>query len=80
LREREAGEDPHLIPSTVPDKRWWWENRCGQRSCGCPLPGSVPGQVRQDFEQPGLVEGLPAHGRGAGTRSSIRSLPTQTSL
>jgi len=29
-----------------------------QRSCGCPLPGSVPGQAGRDFEQPGLVEGV----------------------
>jgi len=35
-----------------------------QRSCGCPLPGSVQGQAGQGFEQPGLVEGVPAHGRG----------------
>jgi len=33
-----------------------------QRSCGCPLPGSVQGQVGCGFEQPGLVEGVPAHG------------------
>jgi len=39
-----------------------------QRSCGCPLPGSVQGQLGQGFEQPGLVEGVPAHGRGVGTR------------
>jgi len=39
-----------------------------QRSCGCPLPGSVQGQVRRGFEQLGLVEGVPAHGRGVGTR------------
>jgi len=37
-----------------------------QRSCGCPLPGSVPGQIGWGFEQPGLVEGVPAHGRGVG--------------
>ena len=36
-----------------------------QRSCGCPwLPGSVQGQVGWGFGQPGLVEGVPAHGRG----------------
>ena len=35
-----------------------------QSSCGCPLPGSVQGQVGRDFEQPGLVEGVPAHGEG----------------
>jgi len=35
-----------------------------QRSCGCPLPGSVQGQSGWGFEQPALVEGVPAHGRG----------------
>jgi len=39
-----------------------------QRSCGCPLPGSVQGLVGRGFEQPGLVEGVLAHGRAAGTR------------
>ena len=33
-----------------------------------PLPGSVQGQDGWGFEQPGLVEGVPAHCRGAGTR------------
>jgi len=37
-------------------------------SCGCPLPGSVQGQVGWSSEQPGLVEDVPAHGRGVGTR------------
>ena len=32
------------------------------RSCGCPLPGSVQGQVGWGFEQPDLVAGVPAHG------------------
>jgi len=35
-----------------------------QRSYGCPLPGSVQGQVGRGFEQRGLVAGVPAHGRG----------------
>jgi len=39
-----------------------------QRSCECPLPGTVQGQVGQSFEQPGVVDGVPAHGRGVGTR------------
>jgi len=39
-----------------------------QRNCGSPLPGSVQGQVGWDFEKPDLVEGVPAHGRGVGTR------------
>jgi len=38
-----------------------------QRSCGCPLPGRVQGQVGRGFEQPALVEGVPARGRGVGT-------------
>jgi len=38
-----------------------------QRSCGCPLPGTVQGQGGWGFEQPGPVEGVPAHGRGFGT-------------
>jgi len=51
-----------------------------QRSCGCPLPGGVQGQVGWGFGQPGLVEDVPAHGRGVGTRCSIRILPTQIIL
>jgi len=39
-----------------------------QRSCGCSLPGRFQGQVGWGFEQPGLVEGVPAHVRGFGTR------------
>ncbi|GAB0186503.1 hypothetical protein GRJ2_001115600 [Grus japonensis] len=39
-----------------------------QRSCGCPIPGSVQGQVGWGFGQRGLVEGVPAHGRGVGAR------------
>jgi len=50
--------------------------QAAQRSCGCPLPRSVQGQVGWGFEQPGLVKGVPAHGRRVGTRWSLRSLPT----
>jgi len=39
-----------------------------QRSSGCSLPGGVQGQVGWGFEPPGLVEDVPAHGRGLGTR------------
>ena len=35
-----------------------------QISCGCPIIGSVKGQVGWGFEQAGLVEGIPAHSRG----------------
>ena len=37
-----------------------------QRNCGCSIPGSVQGQVGWGFEQPGIVEDVPAHGRGVG--------------
>jgi len=58
--------------------RHW--KRVTQKSCGCPILGSVQGQVRWGFEQPGLVEVVPAHARGLRTRWSTRSLPTQTML
>ena len=54
--------------------------KVAQGGCGCPIPGSVPGQVGWGLEQPGLVEGVPAQGRGVATRRSLRSLPTQTIL
>jgi len=44
------------------------------------LLGSVRGRVGWSSEQPGLVEDVPAHGRGVGTRWSLRSLPTLTIL
>ena len=59
---------------------WRGLTQVAQRSCGCPLPGSLQGQVGWGFEKPGLVEGVPAHGRRLGTRWSIRSLPTQSIL
>jgi len=39
-----------------------------QRSCGCPLHESVQDEVGWSSEQPGLVEDVPAYGRGVGTR------------
>lgn len=36
----------------------------GHGSCGCPILDSVQGQVGRGLEQPGIVEGVPAHGRG----------------
>ena len=39
-----------------------------QGSCGCPLPGSVPGQVGWGFIQPGLGEDVPARDKGVETR------------
>lgn len=39
-----------------------------QRSCGCLIPGSVQDQAAWGFEQPGAVEGIPAHVRGVGIK------------
>ena len=36
----------------------------GSGNCDHPIPGSVQGQVGWGLEQPGIVEGVPAHGRG----------------
>lgn len=32
-----------------------------QRSWGCPMPGNVQGQAAWDFEQSGILKGVPAH-------------------
>ena len=37
---------------------------CAHCGCGCPIGGSVQGQVGRGLEQPVLVEGVPACGRG----------------
>lgn len=37
-----------------------------QESCGCPTPGSVPGQLGWGPEQPGPVGGVPVQGTGVG--------------
>jgi len=39
-----------------------------QRSCGCPLPSRAQGQVGWISEHPGLVEYVPADGRGVASR------------
>uniref|UniRef100_A0A803V9U5 ClpB family mitochondrial disaggregase n=1 Tax=Ficedula albicollis TaxID=59894 RepID=A0A803V9U5_FICAL len=39
-----------------------------QRSCGIPIPGSVQGQLGRGLEQPSLVEGVHAYGRGDRTK------------
>lgn len=33
----------------------------------CPIPGSVQGHIRWGYRQPGLMEGVHAHDKGAGT-------------
>ena len=42
--------------------------QAAQSSWGCPIPGSAQGQAGRGFGQPGLVEGVPARGRGLGAR------------
>ena len=40
--------------------------QAAQRRCGCPLPGSVQGQVGWGSEQPDVAKDVPTHGRGDG--------------
>lgn len=51
-----------------------------QTRCGCHIPRSVQGQVGWSPEQSDLVGGIPAHGRGIGTRQFLRCLPNQAFL
>lgn len=44
------------------------EAQIAQRSQRSPIHGSVQGQVGWSFEQPGLLEVVPVHGRGLGNR------------
>jgi len=46
------------------------------------VPGGVQSHIAlgNDFGQPGLVGGVPDHGRRVKTSSSLRLLPTQTIL
>lgn len=41
---------------------------------------TAAGQIGWSFEQPGMVEYVPAHVREGGTRYSLRRLPTQIVL
>ena len=34
-----------------------------QGGCGCPIPGGIQGQAGCGSGQPGLVAGIPVHGR-----------------
>ena len=60
------------------DERDETQDQVAQRSCACPNPGSVQGQVGRGFEQPGLVGDAPVHGRGVGLEDLQRFLPAQT--
>jgi len=46
--------------------RHW--NRLPREAVDAPTPASVQGQVGWGCEHPGLVEGVPVHGRVVGTR------------
>uniref|UniRef100_A0A672UC28 Uncharacterized protein n=1 Tax=Strigops habroptila TaxID=2489341 RepID=A0A672UC28_STRHB len=56
------GDTPRRLAEIYGHQDSQWQ--VAQRSCGCPIPGSVQGKVGQGLEQPGLVEGVPARGRG----------------
>jgi len=42
------------------------QDQVAGRSCGCPISGTVQGQVGWSFEQPGLVEKCPCPWQGGG--------------
>jgi len=44
-----------------------------QRSCACPILGSVQSEVRWGFEQPDLLKDVPAHGTGDWTKQSLKA-------
>ena len=50
---------------TVKVVRHW--HRLPREAENAPFPGNVQGQIGRGFEQLGLVDGVPAHGRGVGT-------------
>ena len=61
-----AGASQHLSLEALCPEGGETLEQVAQRSCGCPISGSVQGQVGWGFEQRGLVEVVPAHGRGVG--------------
>lgn len=38
--------------------------QAAHRACGCPITGTVQSEAGWCFEQPGLMEAVPAHVRG----------------
>lgn len=56
--------------SRLPEKEVFYSEggedlaQLAHRSCGCPTFGSIQGEVGWGLELPGLLEGVPAHGRG----------------
>lgn len=58
------------------EKQRGGEEQVPQRNFGCPIAGR--GQVGGGFEQSSLVEGVPPHGMGVGTRRSLKSLSMPT--
>lgn len=53
-------------------------SKVAQRNCL--ITGSVQSQIWWGFEKSGLVEAVPAHDSGAGTRWSLRSFQNQSIL
>ena len=51
-----------------------------QRSCGCPIPGGVQGQVGCGPGQPEQVRGSPAHGRELKLNDPLQPRPFYVSI
>jgi len=52
--------------------------QAAQRGCRRPIPGNIQGQDGQGFEQPDLVDDVPAFCREIGLDDLQGSLPTQS--
>ena len=68
-------QESHLYYSSL--WGWWGTGTCCPEELWLPPPWNCS---TPRLEQQHLVAGVPAHGRGIGTRQSLRSFPTQTIL
>ena len=53
-----------MLRSFILLRGWYALAQAAQRSCGCPIPGGIQGQVGWGFGQPDLLGGSPAHEGG----------------
>lgn len=77
LEEKESGcLSDKICHIQIANSNFWGSGetleQVTQWRCGCPIPVSVPDQVGWHLEEPGLVEAVPIHGRGVGTKSSLK--------
>uniref|UniRef100_A0A8D2MBT4 Cdc42 effector-like domain-containing protein n=1 Tax=Zonotrichia albicollis TaxID=44394 RepID=A0A8D2MBT4_ZONAL len=69
----------HSLPSQVPKNHLRMASR-PSRAQARPVSGSVQGQAGRGLEQPGIMDGVPAHDWGLEMDGLLRSLQIQTIL